>query len=275
MTLQFPDMDGRSQPVPIPTFGLSGYKGQMTPAGPLLAALDAAYEAFSGYLRPQQLEATPTRDATKILATLSSAPLGSLSGEQIGPYAGWALTTVGSVEDYKHFLPRILEQAVRAPEWMGTKPSVVASRLNMAKWRTWPKPESAAVIEVFVAALRDSICRHPDDGCDASEWLCALASIGEDVQPHLRDWLDGGKGNSLLQIADLATQLPGLASLDAHEQAIWADLTPKVRNDIITWLTSADVGAALTEATWINANDAWRIKRGSKAIGDFRALTRH
>jgi hypothetical protein len=247
----------------------------MTPADPLLAALDAAYEAFSGYLRPQQLEASPTRDSAKILATLSSAPLRSLSGEQIGPYAGWALTTVGSVEDYKHFLPRILEQAVRAPEWMGTTPPVVASRLNMAKWRTWPKPESAAVIEVFVAALRDSICRHPDDGGDASEWLCALASIGEDVQPRLRDWLNRGVGNGLLQIANLATQLPALTSLDAHEQIFWADPTPKVRNEIVTWLTSADVGAALLEAKGIHANDAWRIEQGFTAIGDFRATTRN
>ena len=246
----------------------------MTPDSQLLAALDAAYEAFSSYLCPQQLEASPTRDPARILATLSSTPLRSLSGEQIGPYAGWALTTVGSVEDYKHFLPRILEQAVRAPDWMGTQPPVVASRLNMAKWRAWPKSESTAVIEVFVAALRDAICRHPDDGGDASEWLCALASIGEDVQPHLREWLDGGEGNSLLQIANLTTHLPALSSLNAREQVFWADLTPKVRSEIVTWLTSAEVGTALMEATGIDANDAWRVEQGSKAIGNFRASTR-
>lgn len=248
----------------------------MTPAGPLLAALDAAYEAFSRYPRPQRLEAaSPTRDPAKILATLASAPLRSLSGEQIGPYAGWALTTVGSVGDYKHFLPRILEQAVRAPEWMGTQPPVVASRLNMAKWRTWPKLESAAVIEVFVAALRDSTCRHPNDGGDASEWLCALASLGEDVQPRLREWLDRGEGNSRLQIANLATQLPALTSLDTREQIFWADLTPEVRAEIVIWLTSAEVGAALAAATGIDANDAWLIEQGSNAIGNFGASTRH
>lgn len=246
----------------------------MTPARPLLAALDAAYEAFSRYPRPQRLEASPTRDPAKILATLSSAPLRSLTGEQIGPYAGWALTTVGSVGDYKHFLPRILEQAIRAPEWMGTLPPVVASRLNMAKWRTWPKPESAAVIEVFVAALRDSMCRHPDDGADASEWLCALASLGEDVQPHLCEWLDGGEGNRVLQIANLTTHLSALSSLDAREQDFWADLTAKVRSEIVTWLTSAEVGTALMEATGIDANDAWRVEQASTAIGNFCASTR-
>lgn len=247
----------------------------MIPGDPLLAALDAAYEMFSGYPRPQQMEASPMRDPAKTLAALSSAPLRNLSGEQIGPYAGWALTTIGSVEDYKHFLPRILEQAVRAPEWMGTQPPVIASRLKMANWRTWPKSESAAVIEVFVAALRDSICRHPDDRGDASEWLCAVATLGEDVQPHLREWLDGADGNALLQIANLATQLPAITSLDPREQVFWANLTDEARTEIVTWLTSTHVCVALAEAAGIDAGDAWRIEQGSSAITNFCASTRH
>jgi hypothetical protein len=247
----------------------------VTPAGPLLAALDAAYEAFSGYPRPARMEASPARNAAKILTTLSSVPLRRLSSEQIGPYAGWALTTIGSVEDYKHFLPRILEQAVRAPEWMGTQPSIIASKLKMANWRTWRKRETKAVLDVFAAALRHAVLGHPDDEGDASDWLCALASLGEDVLPYLREWLRGAQGNALLQIANLAMQLPTLTSLDEREQIFWADLSAEARAAIVTWLTSAQVSAALAGAVGIDENDAWRIEQGSSAIANFLESPRH
>ena len=38
---------------------------------------------------------------------LTSAPLKELTGEEIGPYSGYAITTVGDADDYRHFLPRI------------------------------------------------------------------------------------------------------------------------------------------------------------------------
>src|SRR5690348_4317961 len=117
----------------------------MTPSPALSEAIEGAYAKFAAYGRPSKLETSPLRDPKAILATLTGAPLRELTGKQIGPYAGWALTTVGSVQDYKHFLPRILEQAVLAPEWMGTQPQVIAARLKRALWRGWPVSEQAAV----------------------------------------------------------------------------------------------------------------------------------
>jgi len=247
----------------------------MNPGVPLILALDAVYDAFAGYPRPLQMEAAPTRDPAKILATLSSAPLRDLTGEQIGPYAGWALSTVGSVRDYKHFLPRIIEQAILGPNWMGTRPPVTASRLNIAEWRAWPRPEHAAALEVFVAALRDSFHQHPDDGGDASEWLCALAVLGEDVRPLLREWASEPSGNALLQIANLATELSAFASLDAREQIFWADVRSETRAEIVSWLTSAQVGASLAAAHGIAENDTWRIDEAAEALAKFGASTKH
>lgn len=190
---------------PFQTFGAARYEGQVTPNANLTAALDGAYAAFAGYPRPLKMDASPTRDPSKIVATLSSVPLRELSGEQIGPYAGWALTTVGSVPDYKHFLPRILEQAVRAPQWMGTDPRVIAARLKRAEWHNWPASERAAIRALFGCAWDQSSLEHPDlSGADASSWLCAHAALGEEIQPMLAHWIQGARDGAVLQIAKLA-----------------------------------------------------------------------
>jgi hypothetical protein len=247
----------------------------MMPGPALITALDAAYEAFAVYPRPQRIEASPIRDPAKILATLSSAPLRRLTGEQIGLYAGWALTTVGSVTDYKHFLPRILEQATLAPEWLGTEPPVIASKLKMAKWSTWPRSEQSAVIAVFQTAWRESIEQHPDDGADAPEWLCGLAALGEDIQPLLHVWLAHASGNSLLQIAKLTTELPALVSLDPRKQIFWAAVAPEVRAQIVSWLVSPQVGAALEAAEGVVDDDIWCIEQAESALADHARLARH
>ncbi len=106
--------------------------------------IDDCYDAFAPYPPPRSLHAL--RDPVAILATLTSAPLRELTGEQIGPYAGWAMTTVGDVTDYKHFLPRILEQAVRESLWTGHRsadycqPPEDGPVAGLARRRTWSDP---------------------------------------------------------------------------------------------------------------------------------------
>lgn len=85
----------------------------MTPDPDLQAALDAVYAVFHGYPRPKAFEAAPPRNPKRLLAQLSSKSQTELTSDDINGYMGWAMTTVGGVNDYKHFLPRILELAVQ------------------------------------------------------------------------------------------------------------------------------------------------------------------
>lgn len=106
----------------------------MQPNDSLQHAIDCCYDLFARYPRPLAFQASPLRNPAEILKTLTAGPLRELTGEQIGPYAGYAITTVGDVDDYKHFLPRILEQAVQQPIWTGTEPPIIGQRLKMANW---------------------------------------------------------------------------------------------------------------------------------------------
>src|SRR5260221_8710240 len=91
-------------------------------------ALEAAYKAFADVPRPLRIE----RYGEPILQFLTSKPVRELSGDWIGPYSGWAITTAGSGRDYQYFVPRILEEALLNPVWMGTDPDVIASKLKLA-----------------------------------------------------------------------------------------------------------------------------------------------
>ncbi|HTQ14457.1 MAG TPA: hypothetical protein VMH86_11335 [Rhizomicrobium sp.] len=167
----------------------------------LRLALEAAYKAFSSVPFPRYLETSPLRDGGKILRTLAAAPLRHLTSEQVGPYAGWAITTVGSEMDYRHFLPRILELAVESPTHLGLMAPVIAGRITLGNWIHWPARQHDTVLEVFRTAFERAVETHPDEGLSAPEWLCGLAKLGCSIDAHLTFWRNSTSPNAALQLA--------------------------------------------------------------------------
>lgn len=193
----------------------------MQPNVALERALNRCYEVFSVYPRPTVLHASPLRDAAQILKDLTSAPLRELSGEMVGPYAGYALTTVGDVVDYKHFLPRILEQAVYEPVWMGTEPAIIANRLEMAEWLGWPRSEQEAIREVFAEAWRQSVDEHPDDA-DAIDWLYGIAVGDMNLAEAIQVWDKARSANSVLQLSSfMTTSAEFLCEPESENRGYW------------------------------------------------------
>jgi hypothetical protein len=239
-------------------------------------AIDTVYDVFSRYLRPQRLEASPAKDTTRIWAMLTAAPLRQLSGEKIGPYSGSAIYTIGSVADYKHFLPRILEEAAVGGAWLGTEPEVIAARLNYAAWRGWPKPEVAALLDVFYAGWRCAMRQHPDTGADAESWFCALAKLDEPVEAVLPEWIIEARGAKLVQLADFVRKLNVISALDYRSQIYWHDVRAQVRASLIGFLTSLQVRSALAAADGLtNEDDLWRVQLAEQAISDFVSARPH
>src|SRR4051812_42391608 len=111
----------------------------------LREAIGQVYAAFAGIACPRRLVASPLRDADAILGALTSAPLAVLPDAALAPYSRAAITTVGTEQDFRYFLPRILELAASDRNWTGAEPPVIADRIGRTGWLKWPPAERAPV----------------------------------------------------------------------------------------------------------------------------------
>jgi hypothetical protein len=229
----------------------------LQPNSQVQRSLDVAYVVFARYPRPAVLEASPYRDGDKIFRNLTEAPLRELTGNAIGPYAGCALYTVGGDEDYKHFLPRILEQAVTNPVYHGADPESLADRLQYADWRQWPADEQEAVLSVFNSAWLQASRMHTDV-LWAYGWLCGLAKLGEDVSNLLSSWLVPLTIEAALQVACFAMM------------GEW-DVFEATHRTMEAWLSGDEVARALAWASnEVAPGDRWLIEEAQASVAKFR-----
>ena len=220
-------------------------------------AIDNLYTVFTGYRRPSRLDASPTRDPVAIMRDLSSAPLRELPANMIGPYAGHALTTVGSASAYRHFLPRIIELCITRNGWMGLEPEQIARTLNYGHWRTWAEDAQAAILRAFVTGWFKTRAETPDD-FNSVDVLCALAILGEDVALLLAEWTTPSSAGEVRQMAG---HVQTAAELDSW--VYWKQAGAANQHALWNWARSAVVQAGLEEGAIAFAADAvlWEIDR--------------
>jgi hypothetical protein len=233
----------------------------MTPEPDLQVALDAVYAAFRHCRRPVALDAAPSRDPKRILADLTARPLTELTADNLGGYMGWAMTTVGSVGDYKHFLPRILELSVLGPgnHHIGGDPEGLARKIMYGAFPDWSADERAALVAAFDAAWRQTLNAAPQ-GVAAEDWLRGLIVLGEPIQARLAAWLASDALHAGLHLADAV--YAEILRRDDAARSFGPD-NPYVIYEVYSeWLASPPVRARL-ERLILNLesqDDAWRLE---------------
>ncbi|MER8731288.1 hypothetical protein NKH28_15835 [Mesorhizobium sp. M1227] len=198
----------------------------------LAYAVERVYAAFASYPSPRHLHGSPYKDLESIFRGVSSGPLRELSGENLGAYAGSAIWTVGDVDDYRHFLPRVLELAIQGEPSMGFDANVIAAKLERTSWRDWPLEEQQAVEELFQAAWRKAMTMHPDEG-NAVPWLEGIVLAGMDVAAALAAWHDSPYPEAMLHCADLITG--NIKTLDKGHVIFSEQVTTWLLSDSLAW----------------------------------------
>ena len=116
---------------------------------------------------------------------LLGQPLRQVKSGYLFSYLGSVFYTVGTVSDFKYFLPRILELAAGEDAF---HVEIVFKKLRMAEWDNGLKEEVAS-IEAFVeawflqavAAAEDTLDVWPLDGL-----ICGIALAGFDLEPYFQ-----------------------------------------------------------------------------------------
>jgi hypothetical protein len=245
------------------------------PSDRLQFAFGACYKAFSLYPQPLAFTAPPHRNPRALLKSVTSAPLRELTAEQLGLYAGYALTTVGDVEDYKHFLPRILELAIQLTGQPGLGAEIIALRLKQGRWREWPIEEQTAVEAVFREAFALATHRHVGEA-DVQGWLCGMAILDLPLTEVLDCWLANSNANAGLQIAQFVFDAAGfLHAVDVAGQAFWSYANETTLHFMRAWIASVSVAERMIAALDAASSDAWIVEHAIRELAEVQSQTSH
>jgi hypothetical protein len=112
----------------------------------LAEAIETLYKVFGKYPL-STLGGCPCCVTNDDKCQLTKKGLRILSSRDLGRYCGKAMTTWGSVSDFKHFLPRIFELVAyyQAPYEEFT----IFNKLNYGEWTHWPETEKQALFTYF------------------------------------------------------------------------------------------------------------------------------
>ena len=115
----------------------------------LTIAIEELYATFAVYPLKSTMDGCPCCVSNADKEIIHSKQLRALDGDDLSRYAFKAMTTWGDTDDFKHYLPRILELLATTDFIVDT--FVVLGKLTYGNWRSWLANEQTA-IETFVYA---------------------------------------------------------------------------------------------------------------------------
>ena len=217
-------------------------------------AIEGLYAAFARY-RVETLLGCPCCTSDEHGRVLASKAVRGLTPDDLRRYAFKAMTTWGTVEDFKHFVPRVFELAIADdPNWPDVE--IVFGKLDYGRWRHWPERERQAV-EAFLRALwREMLGRYPF-AIDSDSCLCAIGRVEEDVGPYLDEWAADEGEAAALQLADFIDWNAGNLSNKPRQvelvNAFWRE-RPRQAEQALAWMLDAERKRQL-EAAFFRAVD--------------------
>jgi Ankyrin repeats (many copies) len=156
-------------------------------------------------------------------------PLRSLSAEDISLVAEQVPHLGGTVDVYRHYLPRILDIAVNEGfDWPDFEVVMghlaFTHRFNSVPWTEWPEPEQAALRIFFDAAWTVSLT----EGLallSADDLICGLSCAAVDLSPFLERWTSFANPISAQQLQWYLEENAGLTD-GRLRNAFWATEKP-------------------------------------------------
>jgi hypothetical protein len=151
--------------------------------GLLADNLEALYAAFGDARKPSKIDGCPCCLDEKEICTLLSKPLRELTGGELASYSESAFLTVGSIDDYLYFLPRILEIGCVEGGWWPDF-EITGRAIGETMPSEWPAHRLDALTDFLHAALQVAI--EEEDGWGIDGIVCSIARMGLDVTPFLQ-----------------------------------------------------------------------------------------
>jgi len=157
-------------------------------------AVENLYGAFSRYPRPVKVECCPC-GCTKLDASaqLLAVPLRELCFADLTDYCHSAMSTQGSVDNFRYFLPRLFQGITEEPT--DATSEILFGKLSCAGWKSWPDDEVRAVRKYLQALWLSGLSSFPIEEhlpafTEVETLLASIAQTGESLEPYLQIWTE-------------------------------------------------------------------------------------
>lgn len=165
------------------------------------------------------------------------------------------MTTWGSEEDFKHFLPRLAELYAGGSLTGFCDDEMFGSKLHYAKWLSWRVREVNAVRAFMHAWLADRLCRDPET-TDVGSCLASIALAENDIGDYLKAWWKMEGSLAARQFAEFAhSNARSLAKEGAL--GIWWQETGANQEAVVGWMLSTEWADRLEAESVAHASESW------------------
>lgn len=239
-------------------------------------SIEGLYSAFAGYPLKPRIYGCECCVSPKDDVRIHSKPLRQLDWADLQRFAHKSMSTWGDVDDFKHFLPRLLELLPELNSWPICMDRL-CPKIYEAGFQDWPEAERLAVDAYFLALWRAVVLTDVVP-MNCYEFLSAMVSAQAPVQPFLDDLAKmleeaGTALHKLLYLVESvawnhlypaeAYNLLGEWSLDIAEEHGWSAIS--------RWLTKLELKASL-EDLYFQQEDTDFARQLSRAIQQLDAL---
>ncbi len=192
--------------------------------------VELLYDVFSVYPLAQKVEGCPCCVSAEDEAVLHVRPLRRMTAEDLRRYAFKALSTWGDENDFRHFLPRLLELAAE-PRNYDMDLEAITGKLEYAKWSQWPDQEQQAIRFYLIALWKFGLTLPPEEVL-LGEYLEAVGQAEEDLAPYLELWQNTTTDNALNQ---LVVFVDSETSLHKRKLTNWSGRQEQM-TQVVDWL---------------------------------------
>lgn len=186
----------------------------------LQAAIEKTYTIFERYPLHHPVIGCPCCISKADQERLASRPLRLLDAFDLDRFIWKTMSTWGDENDFKHFLPRMLELVTDPHERRGLPAHLILfGKLSYCK--AWTEAEWEAVTDYLLAFWHWILADHPGDENDtleAYDFLDALSYGIDDLTPFLHTWHTIHTPSSLRQLANLVRNHSWGSRLAKHKQ---------------------------------------------------------
>lgn len=168
------------------------------------------------------------------------------------------MTTWGTTEDFKHFLPRLFE-LVTAEESISDEidAEVLFGKLTYAKWQQWPLQEQEAVKD-YLDALWLFLLSLPPDVVTLDGFVCAYGQAVDDLAPYLEVWASTRTAFSLRHYFDFLDWNETELQRKNLANAFWSSRREQMQQ-VVDWAVSPETEKKMEQTLDLIGDSEGRI----------------